>query len=766
MGSPVPEQPNAAAEKRAREYLVQGRFRKARDEFKVLCKVDRAKYLPGLIEANVGLAKEMLAKGMTSEAGQVIAYLKTIAPPDLLRGLEFEAAIKSGRPEDCLPGVVEALLRPSAPLAEADRIRLADQIIVTFKEWPAQGEAEAAVAVEVRAVHQALEAVSQEQWERVAEHLRPLSQASRFNHWKLFIKGLAAFYRGEIETAAGAFGRLPAGSVPAKASQPFLVFARPGGDAAAARQPATEPLITAFCRLMGQAPLGAPLAAAESWWQARDYARSYEVLRTAVAAFPSDALDGLGVLSDFYFSAPACGSKNERDAWQDYVNELMDLGEFKNLVEKRRVFRLAALHPAMCDDLERLRDDLEEFLETQQQLSGNNPRLEAQARLWLAELLAPDAAPVAHAGYARRRPKGSLKAARGLLERCVELDPDNLPAHLKLCQVLETTHKKAERNRLLDTMATRFPDDPAVLLQAGRGCVERKAFQKGFQYLERAAVLDRINPAVKDALVKARQEQARQFYRDKRLDKARETLAANEPLLVDDPLRFARAKWTHRIVAALLEFYEGDPRVAEAKLAEARQASPTTAAFLLYAELFSAALPAAEEKAAPYLKEWRKLRKQASVRHAGLLMRLVEYWPAPQGLNYREEERWVQTYLQDALKQPFTARRGVGAGGPLRAEGLRGESGGEIAGQTLEAGRPGSGRTHGPLWPAHAAVSGSPNAARAGGDHWGRHPTRGPSSLAPSHPTARTPQKCAPAPAGFSRVARRRLRRAGIRVGG
>ena len=56
-------------EKQAREYLAAGRWRKARDEFKVLVKKDRVRFLPLLIEANMGLAREMLGKGLVSEAG-------------------------------------------------------------------------------------------------------------------------------------------------------------------------------------------------------------------------------------------------------------------------------------------------------------------------------------------------------------------------------------------------------------------------------------------------------------------------------------------------------------------------------------------------------------------------------------------------------------------------------------------------------------------------------------------------------------------------
>ena len=69
-------------EQRARSFFAAGKFRKAREEFKLLCKRDRPRYLPLLIEANLGLVEEMLAKGQNSEAQQVIAYLKTIAPAE------------------------------------------------------------------------------------------------------------------------------------------------------------------------------------------------------------------------------------------------------------------------------------------------------------------------------------------------------------------------------------------------------------------------------------------------------------------------------------------------------------------------------------------------------------------------------------------------------------------------------------------------------------------------------------------------------------
>lgn len=70
--------PMATDERRIRELLKEGRWRKARDEIKPLLKAERVRFLPLLFEANVGLAREMIGKGLISEARQVVAYLKRI----------------------------------------------------------------------------------------------------------------------------------------------------------------------------------------------------------------------------------------------------------------------------------------------------------------------------------------------------------------------------------------------------------------------------------------------------------------------------------------------------------------------------------------------------------------------------------------------------------------------------------------------------------------------------------------------------------------
>lgn len=59
-------------ERMVRDHLPNDRLRQARDEFKLLCKWDRTRYLPRLIEANFGFAREMAQKGMVGEVRQLV----------------------------------------------------------------------------------------------------------------------------------------------------------------------------------------------------------------------------------------------------------------------------------------------------------------------------------------------------------------------------------------------------------------------------------------------------------------------------------------------------------------------------------------------------------------------------------------------------------------------------------------------------------------------------------------------------------------------
>ncbi|RYD25896.1 MAG: hypothetical protein EOP86_26715, partial [Verrucomicrobiaceae bacterium] len=104
--SPFKSDPAAAG---VLTQLAAAKWRKARDAAKELFKKDRAKYAPLLIAANIGLAEEMLDRGLAEDAAAVITYLKTIAPPAVAEALlarrnqvKSAAVIAKGSPAEAL----------------------------------------------------------------------------------------------------------------------------------------------------------------------------------------------------------------------------------------------------------------------------------------------------------------------------------------------------------------------------------------------------------------------------------------------------------------------------------------------------------------------------------------------------------------------------------------------------------------------------------------------------------------------------------------
>ena len=162
-----------------------------------------------------------------------------------------------------------------------------------------------------------------------------------------------------------------------------------------------------------------------------------------------------------------------------------------------------------------------EFVQLHEQSHGPNPPLASLAYHWLGSALAKAQPQPFYFGPSRTRLRDG-PGAMAALEKSIALDPCHLAPHLKLCELYEALKLTSQRNRLLDAMTVRFPDRKEVLLQAGRGCLDREAFHKGLEYLERALELDRLDPAIPDAMAIGRLRLAFQSS-EGRLDQARQT---------------------------------------------------------------------------------------------------------------------------------------------------------------------------------------------------------------------------------------------------
>lgn len=652
-----------------RALLDEGKWRQARNDLKSLVKTDRARFLPLLIDANLGLAREMLASGQAAQARQVLSYLATIAPADRLRALEIElAAADSGGGAGRSPThLIAALVDSQIALSEAQRMRLADQVVLAFEpEIAAADPAHARLAGEAHAVQKALQAVSRREWLAVSEALRRVPHRSAFSHWAVFVKGIAALHAGEVERSAKLLRVLPAGSVPAKAAQAYLLLQESGPPegkpaapenappASAGAAMAPEPTMTAVCRLIGAGGASGVLMRADRHWRGGSHAESYRTVREGVAQFPSAGLEWQGVLSEFYFKAPPGLPEDARNLFTGFCCSLLQRNSWKNGAEAMLAYRMLSLICPVSAPADVFRKDWEAFLREHQAIHGPNARLASLAYGWLGGQLATTRrARGFFSGPPRMRdPDGAIEALR----RSIELDPANLAAHLSLCEVYGALKKRSERNRLLDEMTARFPDEKHVLVRAAEGCLERKAFGKGLDYLARARQLDQLDPRIPELTVAGLCQQARQQFQQRRPEKARQVLAQAEAWLSDKPDDFHRARWTLLVRQGLMERRWGEAGQAERLLAQARERAPSFATMLLFAHLTDRAHTKPIFGETPFLTELKKtLRSAPRLAEIAALLRLLEHWRNEQEDDRTfHEDKVIADAIPRALGQPFT----------------------------------------------------------------------------------------------------------------
>ena len=255
-----------ALEQEGLGFLRAGKFRKALDAFKALHKSHPSRALPLLIEANLGLANEMIAKGLVSEANQVIAYLKTIAPASANLSL---VTAKPADPGDPWAGVVPlAAQRLASTTQPESRIRAADEIILGAGS-PAHTDHPDAKAILTA-------------WEtgygsataaRTAELLRTVPRSSPFSHWVWFFKGMSALESGDHARAADCFRRVPECSLLHPSIPALLTLC----GAPTTTPPATR-TVHALCAWAGHPKLAEPLLRAEPLWRKRHHARAFTAL--------------------------------------------------------------------------------------------------------------------------------------------------------------------------------------------------------------------------------------------------------------------------------------------------------------------------------------------------------------------------------------------------------------------------------------------------------------------------------------------------------
>ena len=248
------------AEQRARELLAQRQWRPARDELKKLTKLDRPRFLPLLIRANIGLSREMTAKGQVAEAQQVLSYLAGIASIDELRAAEQDLTAQSAPDPAEVAQLADKLFAPDAGLLEAERLKLADKLILGFQGPRNPRYFSGGAGHPGRAIGQLASTVRSARGP-LAPRLAPVSvgalgglyqRRGRFPHRQLGAGFAAAEQPAGWDRAGHGQPILPALAAPAAAVQ-------------------DERTLEGACRLLGKPGAGRVLAQADRLWREEDY---------------------------------------------------------------------------------------------------------------------------------------------------------------------------------------------------------------------------------------------------------------------------------------------------------------------------------------------------------------------------------------------------------------------------------------------------------------------------------------------------------------
>jgi tetratricopeptide (TPR) repeat protein len=570
-------------EKQAHDHLAAARYRQARDTYKILCKQDRNRFLPGLIEANSRLAEQMMQNGMISEAEAILTYLKTIAPSSSIVAIEIGFALKRNDWQSAWDAAVRLRKDATAVHDERYKATVADALVLAF---PSVGQIDSLnrpEASELAAMLSALRCVSEERWEQAQELLRPIPRGSLFAAWKILTKGMIAFYTGDFKKAETLFGQLPPHGVTMGAAHAFRVFLGPGY-LQKLKEPRIGMVLGSACRLLNSTDLAPTLMRADQSWRAARHTDSYKEIRQA-PGFPSEQADLAGALSDFYFKAPFSMPEAAHDKFLGWFDRLAGSGQFKNDLEARLTYRMLGCAEFDNPYSEEIEDFWRMFLQYYPKDDPLSSKVESLSLERVGAHFGEREEPNPFSfgdekGVHSRDPKSAVR----LLKESIECDSSNLDAHLKLLDVYEWAKRDNDRDRLLDRMTASFPKDKAVLLRAGRESLNRNACVKAIQYLERAHSLDALDPEVVHILASAYVHLAQQQYQKKNVNKGRNTFDLARRHAITDRTDFTRGLDYLQGFQGVLELTFGDQGTGSRLVKAARDCthSPVALQFFLH----------------------------------------------------------------------------------------------------------------------------------------------------------------------------------------
>jgi tetratricopeptide (TPR) repeat protein len=493
-------------EERAAADLERRNYRRAKEWLKELSKRNKELYQPALIDCYQKLAGQMLEKGLRNEARTVFERIRILTGRPVDERLEAKDLTLG---DDYLAAALAMIARRGdekrPPLDRGEERFLADSLVIAFEDIPALRENHPELQKDLLSVRAALEHLSAGRFSDAQLDVKSIARGSIFSDWRLFIKGLCAFYAGDDVKAREALHRFENNSLLYRAARPFI-FIIDDGAMPLARDEAKEPLLMDICRILNRPELEHVLPRADYLWRTGRHADSLEHVMRSASGFPTLEPGLLGALSAFYFNVsfhmnPGQGEKYLRDI-HGILKKRPNCDIASLLYVRSRALFLENNDFLSDSDLLRM---WEQFLSGHRIVSGENSRLRALVYAHLGNIFAEEdgSAPPERWYNERKRRKFRVRnyeRAEEAYIKSIMLHRQDRDVHLSLLKLYEKAGDNAKRNRKLDEISRLFPDDKDVLLQNGNNCIERKAYLKGVEYLRRAHALDPLSRTNREAL--------------------------------------------------------------------------------------------------------------------------------------------------------------------------------------------------------------------------------------------------------------------------
>lgn len=585
------------------KLLAEQRWRKARDAAKDLWKRDHARYLPLLLEANAGLAREMHAKGLDGEAATVLAYLKTIAPAECIASLELELTTPvkptQGTPdrnvnwETALRAQSEldrGRIPSAADLAATDLLVTGDFTPTAIADPVAAGVAEALIAV-----RKAVAATGNGDWDSARDALRTVPATSVFRHWRMFLRGVRCHFEHDRKTARQCFDSLPPGGSLHRAARAISPHAAPPGPTAPT--PARIPL---YLAMTGEpANWSTPILNAQTACRNRKRLAAFKELRNGLkAVFPAESPGLPALLTEAICNLNRSGSDEDQQAFEDICNHFTNHPPTKpsSPESELAIVRIVAINSDIAPDhphpsftpIELCWNHL-----VSEYLRIHRPPPAGEAALWHAfgDACLRNASSITPSFMGPRNGRHQFrvkcaKKALAVLEKAVTADPTHEEAWMAQLDALDVIDDLKGINKLLESLSKRFPHNKIVVLANARHAKVRKAYDKAIKAYKAVLAIDPLDRTVRCELasiliLKGHETAIKGRATDAIWD-------ALEPLLEDrpEPEEILLARWLARIRRASLT---ADPQAALAARNEAFQTTPSPVE-VLFAELQYASL--------------------------------------------------------------------------------------------------------------------------------------------------------------------------------